>query len=74
MMRMVLLTLLAGGLAFAQDDEKPKPDTARPKPVAKGMRAPDFTATDADGKPFKLSERLAKGDKNIVLIFSRASW
>ena len=39
-----------------------------------GQAAPDFTATGIDGKEFKLSEKLKSGEKNIVLLFSRASW
>lgn len=39
-----------------------------------GAAAPDFVATGIDGKSFKLSEKLASGEKNIVLLFSRAHW
>lgn len=39
-----------------------------------GKPAPDFVATGIDGNPVKLSARVATGKKNIVLVFSRASW
>ncbi|MCA9127398.1 MAG: hypothetical protein KDB22_09940 [Planctomycetales bacterium] len=41
--------------------------------VQVGKLAPDFVVTGIDGKDFKLSSKLGK-DKNIVLMFSRASW
>lgn len=41
--------------------------------VEVGKTAPDFEATDSQGKKFKLSERIGK-DKNIILMFSRANW
>lgn len=47
---------------------------AQGNPVEVGSPAPDFVATGIDGKPFKLSEKLASGEKNIVLLFSRAHW
>lgn len=47
-----------------------QPDTLR---AEVGKKAPDFTATGSDGKPFKLSEKIGR-DKNIVLLFSRANW
>ena len=59
------VTLLAGG-SIASADELQN--------VVVGSAAPDFTATGIDGKPFKLSEKLANQDKNIVLLFSRAHW
>lgn len=37
-------------------------------------KAPDFTATGVDGKTFKLSEKIGKDDKHVVLLFSRANW
>lgn len=42
--------------------------------VTVGQPAPDFVVIGVDGKPFKLSEKLSGGDKNIVLLFSRAHW
>lgn len=42
--------------------------------VKVGERAPDFSVTGIDGEPFKLSEKLAGGKKNIVLLFSRGHW
>jgi hypothetical protein len=39
-----------------------------------GQAAADFIATGIDGKKFKVSDKLKAGDKNIVLLFSRASW
>lgn len=59
-----VVCLTAGSVATA--DESPQ--------VAVGKAAPDFTATGIDNKPFKLSEKLSSGDKNIVLLFSRAHW
>ena len=44
------------------------------RPVAVGDKSPDFEVTGIDGKPFSLSERLADGERNIVLLFSRAHW
>ena len=57
------LALTASGLA----DEK-----AAPAKV--GSKAPDFTIKGIDGKDIKLSEKLKGGDKNVVLLFSRANW
>jgi peroxiredoxin len=37
-----------------------------------GQQAPDFQATDADGRTFQLSEELKKGP--VVLIFYRGQW
>jgi len=55
---------MAFGSLAAADDE----------PAVVGKPAPDFTATGIDGKEFKLSDKLSGGDRNIVLIFSRANW
>jgi hypothetical protein len=43
------------------------------KKIEIGSQAPDFTATDINDKPFKLSDRAGQ-DKNIILMFSRANW
>lgn len=40
--------------------------------AAVGNKAPDFEATDVNGKTVKLSEFL--GQRNVVLVFSRAHW
>jgi hypothetical protein len=45
-----------------------------PKAVEVGQKAPDFVATGIDGKEFKLSERIGDGERNVVLLFSRAHW
>ena len=39
-----------------------------------GQQAPDFSATGIDGKPWKLSSLRGKQGKNVVLLFTRASW
>jgi hypothetical protein len=39
-----------------------------------GSKAPDFSATGIDGKSTKLSSRFGDEGKNVVLLFSRASW
>jgi cytochrome oxidase Cu insertion factor (SCO1/SenC/PrrC family) len=69
------LTLLSTSLAFAQDNPR-KQTGQKSKKVAveKGKKAPDFTATDDKGKTFKFSEFMKKGDKNVVLIFSRGAF
>ena len=41
--------------------------------VKVGQPAPDFVVTGANGKPFKLSDKLKQG-KHLVLMFSRAHW
>ena len=64
-------------LAFATTsiaDEKPSKAEEKPTKVEKDAKAPDFTMSGLDGKPFKLSEKLKSGEKNIVLLFSRAHW
>jgi len=47
-------------------DEMPKVEVGKP--------APDFSMTGIDGKMFKLSDKLKVGDRNVVLMFSRANW
>lgn len=37
-----------------------------------GDQAPDFAAPGIDGEPVRLSSYL--GEKNVVLVFSRAHW
>ena len=63
---LLLLTLLNSGLLFAQDDPQ--------KGVIKGRKAPDFVATNEKGKEFKLSQFMKKGDKHVVLVFSRGAF
>jgi peroxiredoxin len=38
-----------------------------------GQRAPDFTLSDANGKPVNLSE-LLKNNRAVLLIFYRGYW
>lgn len=61
---LTLLALLFVASAYSDD----------PAPAVVGADAPDFAATGIDGKEFKLSDKLAKKDKNIILLFSRAHW
>ena len=44
-----------------------------PKQAVVGQPAANFTVTGIDGKEFQLSDKLA-GEKNLVLMFSRAHW
>jgi|GEM_PF-648612 len=60
----VLLTCIATGHAVVGEDTV----------AVVGKPAPDFTATGIDGKEFTLAERLESGDRNTVLVFSRANW
>jgi hypothetical protein len=46
---------------------------SKPVKVEKGKPAPDFSMTGVGGNDFRLSERIG-GEKNVVLMFSRASW
>lgn len=63
-----VLTVLLTSLAMSQS-------VAAEDPVAAvGKQAPDFTAIGIDGKEFTLANKLKAGDRNIVLVFSRASW
>ncbi len=70
------LRSLTAGLAMATASCLLSMSSTHAQPAAKveiGKPAPDFTATGRDGKKFKLSDKVGK-DKNIVLLFSRASW
>lgn len=58
-----LILMLVSSICVAQDNR-----------IKVGSPAPDFVATGIDGKAFRLSEKLADGDKNIILLFSRAHW
>ena len=60
------IALLIAAPSMIQADETSAPKSGQP--------APDFTMTGIDGKPIKLSKKLASGDTNIVLLFSRANW
>ena len=70
------LTLLSTSLAVAQENPRKKTDQKKSKKVVveKGKKAPDFMAKDDKGKTFKFSEFMKKGDKNVVLIFSRGAF
>jgi len=61
----LLVAAMAAGLA-AQDTQ---PGKTLLKP---GDTAPDFTLTDTDGKPVKLSD--FRGNKNVVLAFFPAAF
>lgn len=49
-------------------------DEAKTAKAEIGKPAPNFTATGIDGETFTLKDKLKSGKKNVVLIFSRASW
>lgn len=66
------MVLAGAGVCFAPTTHAQEAKSAE-QSAQKGGAAPDFTVTGIDGKQFKLSDRL-KRDKNIVLMFSRASW
>ncbi len=64
---LIAFTLLSSSLTSAQDDP-------RKQVVEKGKAAPDFIALDVKGKQFKLSQFMKKGDRHVVLIFSRGGF
>ena len=50
----------------------PAPSVAADKPLAVDTVAPDFTLPDHQGKPFRLSEALARRDFVVVAFFVKA--
>ncbi len=68
-MRTCLLSLALLASGFLQAQEEPQKAT-----IEKGRKAPDFVAMNEKGKEFKLSSHMKKGDKNVVLIFSRGAF
>jgi cytochrome oxidase Cu insertion factor (SCO1/SenC/PrrC family) len=58
------LMILVALLAVASQAQQPAPPQTNLKV---GQPAPDFTLTDTEGKPVKLSD--FKGKKNVVLAF-----
>ncbi len=58
---LVLIALAAGAHAVERD-----------APLAVGDRAPDFTLTDQNGKPVKLSEVLASRAAAVVAFYIQA--
>ena len=64
MMKRLLATMLLLAFAMVAIAQQPAP----PKTHLKvGEAAPDFSLTDTNGKPLKLSD--FKGKKNVVLAF-----
>lgn len=56
-----LMLLVAAGVAAAAD-----------KPLAVDARAPEFAAVDQYGKPFTLSEALARRDWVVIAFYPKA--
>jgi cytochrome oxidase Cu insertion factor (SCO1/SenC/PrrC family) len=46
--------------------------SGRDKPLAAGDRAPDFVLEDQEGKPFKLSDALARRNLVVVAFYLKA--
>ncbi len=61
--------LLAAAMAACLAAQDTQPGKTQLKP---GDTAPDFTLTDTDGKPVKLSD--FRGKKNVVLAFFPAAF
>lgn len=58
--------LIISSLVFAQSE------TVYPQGLKVGDKAPDFSGKDQNGKIFKLSKALKKG--NVVMLFYRGQW
>jgi hypothetical protein len=69
-----LITVLVCMSTLSAIADEKQGSTKKIEKIVVGKRAPDFTATGIDGKPFKLSEKLKSGKKNIAVMFSRANW
>lgn len=66
-MRRLILLALAGVLLLAW-----AAGAGQLKPLAVGEKAPDFTLRDQHGKPFRLSEALAKRQYAILAFYVMA--
>jgi hypothetical protein len=60
---LLALVSIAGGVG---------PASGRDKPLAVGDRAPDFVLEDQHGKPFKLSDALARRSLVVVAFYLKA--